>query len=449
MVEEGDARRAARPSRRLVAVTATLALLAGVSVAVGTRDSPETAAPGAPASTIAHGDRAPEGARPPDVRTAVEQLLRRRASAVLDGDRKRWMGTVDPEATAFRKRQSALFTRLDALPVTTWSYRLEKLGESGTRRTLDLRLSFRLKPDGLDTQRRQSWIVKRRAGRWYIAAAGDGQVDRDLWDLGPVRVYQGKRTLLVAAASRASRLAEYARDADRAIARVSAVWGDEWSRRVVVIVPGDTKQMATVLGRSSVTGLGKLAAVTTGAVERTGNGRSADRIVLNPKAFDSFTTLGRRVVLTHEVTHVVTRPAGTVSSPLWLDEGFADYVGFRGSGLTRTAIARSLVTQVRRGNGPTRLPVAKDFDPARGDVDTAYESAWLAMDMIDRQGGLARVLRFYRVAIGADRQRTAEGDADASKAALAAAFRSVLDTDQRGFERQWRRYQDELAGRTP
>ena len=41
---------------------------------------------------------------------------------------------------------------------------------------------------------------------------------------------------------------------------------------------------------------------------------------------------GKQVVLTHETTHVATRADTTAATPLWLSEGYADWVGYRGHG---------------------------------------------------------------------------------------------------------------------
>src|SRR4051812_13835773 len=62
-----------------------------------------TAAPGAPGA---------------DVTLPLTELFRRRAQAVLEGDRGEWLSTLDPRRPAFVQQQAALFDRLRLLPLT-------------------------------------------------------------------------------------------------------------------------------------------------------------------------------------------------------------------------------------------------------------------------------------------------------------------------------------------
>ena len=64
----------------------------------------------------------------------------------------------------------------------------------------------------------------------------------------------------------------------------------------------------------------QIAAVTTGHFLTGHTATSADRVLLNPDAFAELSSVGRRVVLTHETTHVAARAASTGSLPAWLSE---------------------------------------------------------------------------------------------------------------------------------
>ena len=99
---------------------------------------------------------------------------------------------------------------------------------------------------------------------------------------------------------------------------MSEVWGTSWAQRIVVIAPSDTAQLAAILGGSDGD-YDQIAAVTTGHF-LTGHGGRADRVLLNPDAFAELSSVGRRVVLTHETTHVAARAASTGSLPGWLSE---------------------------------------------------------------------------------------------------------------------------------
>ncbi len=108
-------------------------------------------------------------------------------------------------------------------------------------------------------------------------------------------------------------LERHASEADRAVNAVSEVWGTSWAQRIVVIAPSDTAQLAAILGGSDGD-YDQIAAVTTGHFLTGHTATSADRVLLNPDAFAELSSVGRRVVLTHETTHVAARAASTGST---------------------------------------------------------------------------------------------------------------------------------------
>jgi hypothetical protein len=252
-------------------------------------------------------------------------------------------------------------------------------------------------------------------------------------------VHRGSRSLVIGAAGRVDQLAGFAADLDAAALTVDRAWGEAWPRTVVALVPADLTGMAAVLGPGHDVGLAQLAAVTSGDLDVAagpagssvdGVRPTADRVVLNPTAFAGLGPVAREVVLTHEVTHLATRASRLGSPDLWLQEGFADYVAYRDSGLDRAAIAGDLLTRARQGELPTALPVPSDFDAGRGPIEPAYAGSWLAVDMIARRKGAAAVVRFYREAAG-------QG--------LPAAFSDVLGVGQAAFVAQWRAAITDLA----
>jgi hypothetical protein len=364
------------------------------------------------------------------VPAGVGLMLDRRAGALLRHDRDGWLATVDPADPAFLARQGRLADDLAAVPLTGWRYRPGGVLSGGTDRLeLHTLLTYRLQGDTRDVRRDQVLTLTRSAGGWRVA----GQRARfpeaaDLWDLGPVAVRRGSRAVVIGAAGLAGRLPGFADDLDAAAVAVDRVWGTAWPRTVSALLPADQDAMAALLGPDHGAGLDRLAAVTTGDIDPgpvPGGGPrpTADRVVLNSGAFAGFGPVARRVVLTHEVTHLATRAAGLGKVPLWLEEGFADYVAYSGSGLGRVAIAGDLVAQARAGRAPTTLPGPEAFDAARGPVEASYAAAWLAIDLVAREAGPRAPVRFYR---------------EAASNGLQAAFRDVLGSDQAGFEARWR-----------
>ncbi|HET9655822.1 MAG TPA: hypothetical protein VFP72_10745 [Kineosporiaceae bacterium] len=379
---------------------------------------------------------------------AVLALLQDRAAAVTRRDRTAWLAVIDPAARSTTADQDAAIGRILALPVTRWRYRLLALAlaparpaAGGTALTARVQLIYRLAGDTRDVLReRELTLVAGRSGA-LLEAETAAATDRDLWDLGPLTVVQGSRGSAVvlggdpeAARALAALVAESA-------AGVDAVWGTSWPRSVVVVLPADRSGMAALLGGADPSGLDRLAAVTSGMLDR-GSTRShalaaADRVVLNPQSWPQLTPVGRRVVLTHELTHVATRATTAATPPLWLDEGFAQYVGYRDSGLPAVTVAADAVDLVRRtGQVPDALPTADAFDPARGGSQAAYAQAWVACDLVARRAGPSGLARLYREAASAD-----GGQAQAD-----VALREVLGEDRQTFLGQWQAALRTLAG---
>jgi hypothetical protein len=346
---------------------------------------------------------------------AVLDLLRRRSQAVLSRDAQAWLATVDPADTALVQRQTDLFARLAQLRATSWTYSLQSpdaVLPSGRRDALGpsaflahIRLAYRLAPGVGAVERDQHVTFVQREGRWLVGGDEDGPQQRDLWDLGAIDVSRGRRSVVVAAADATLPASRTAAEADAAARRVDAVWGDDWPRWVVVMIPASLQDMATLLDRSSADGLSQLAAVTTGELRAsTGaapRGRTTgDRVVINPAAFPDLSALGRGVVLTHEFTHVATRASDVSAPPVWVDEGFADYVAYLDAPLGVHDIAGDLLDKPKALAGLTGLPRDVAFNPAAGEVGPAYAAAWLAMRFVSLQGGTPMVVDFYRVAAG-------------------------------------------------
>jgi hypothetical protein len=276
----------------------------------------------------------------------------------------------------------------------------------------------------------------RRGQRWFIA--GDSDFDRPghttaraLWDFGPLDVVQTERTLVLGPRGRRAYLRLVAREVEAAIPRVSAVWGADWNQRVVVLVPTSQGQVSDLIGAR--TALRHIAAVAVSQViEESGSSRSVGtRVIINPPNFDKLTRQGKRVVLTHEVTHAASRAATGPNTPAWLVEGFADYVGYRGTGVSTIVAAQELAAEVRRGKTPAALATFADFDGDSPRLPQAYEGAWLACRMIAERWGEKTLVALYR------RLGASTGD---KQAALTEAMSALLKTTPAAFTAQWRAY---------
>ena len=75
-------------------------------------------------------------------------------------------------------------------------------------------------------------------------------------------------------------------------------------------------------------------------------------VFLNPTVYDKLDPLAAQVVMTHEVVHAITGAAVTAGPPLWLIEGFADYVALRDVGLLVAAVSLGLLARKHTGTRP-------------------------------------------------------------------------------------------------
>ena len=228
-------------------------------------------------------------------------------------------------------------------------------------------------------------------------------------------VARGERAVVVG--SPRPLVAEIAALADRAGRTVTRVWGGHGG--AVVLVPRTEEQAAVLAAPAKVDGL---AAVATG-----------DRVIVQPAAFARLSATGRLVVVTHELTHVAT--AGPRAVPMWLMEGFADYVGYLDSGLPVRTVASELAADVAADVAGGRavlngLPGPADFAarPAQ-----AYEEAWLACRYVADRFGERRLVALYRAALREE---------------IGAALREVLGLTSGDLTREWRAYARERLARS-
>ncbi|MFD8106798.1 hypothetical protein [Streptomyces microflavus] len=419
MAVRGRGARGRRPQRRRRAAGLVLAALLTASACV-----------------------APAGHRDADTSLTVREIdatLERRAAAVLARDPEGYLATLAPDAVKLRAAQRTELANLADVPLKSWTYEVKGITEQdGEWATTEVELRYRI--DGYDTApiaTRRTLELMRDGERWYVSADRPAKGASDqLWHQGEVEVVRGAHSLVLGVGRPQEELRQVADTVDLAVPAVSDAWPRTWARRVVVLVPDSVASMAGLLG-SPETSYRGIAAVTTGEAGATGKRPAlADRVIVNPEAYASLGSFGQRVVLTHETTHVATRTSTSAATPVWLSEGFADWAAYRGEDRTPDLIAPELTGAVRAGDVPAGLPVDKDFgfdgDPA--ELARAYESAWMACELIAERWGKEKLTAFY-AAVGAHPGRDG---------AVEQAMGSVLATTPEEFTADWR---DHLSAR--
>ena len=414
----------------LTGVVLSLELPAGPRIGTVTRagGGSEAIAPLLPS-----GSAPPEDVVDPTVRrVAIERLLSDRAFAITHDDAPRWQRQ---QVTGARAPE---FDRLAALPIERWRYTVEGTSSGADPLEVVVRVSvaYRLDADAEDALLRERLTLRHSGTEWRVVTEATEGPRAQPWDLGTLRVARGRTSVVIGIDVAQQTVNGYAALADRVAADVTEVWGSGWTRRPVLVVPRSTAMLARGLARQSAS-LTRIAAVTT-AEDGDGSGadvRGADRVWTNTPVMGSLSALGREIVLRHEVLHVATGAAATNATPLWLEEGMAEYVGYRGSGVALGIAAGDVLREVRAGQGPTRLPEPADFGGAR--LAQAYESAHVACDLVADEVGVAGLTRLYRLTAGAGGSAAANVDE---------ALRTVLGLTIDQFETRWRARLRALAG---
>jgi hypothetical protein len=376
--------------------------------------------------------------------TAAQHILDRHGAALLARDRAAFLADLDPSAPAARYRaaQAATFDNVAGVPLSAWSYQITAPVTGGSvladaaRRygvaILIARVAFRYQLRDADPAptAHDVWLTfVRRSGRVLIASdadlAGEGGASwHGPWDFGPVVAHRGAASLVLGHPADDARLATVAEVADDAVAAVTGVWGNGWLRRVVVIVADSADEMAAIVGASG----GSDTAAET--VADDADPSTGLRVVLSPARLS---TLGLRLVMRHEVTHVASWALTHASEtlPTWLIEGLADYVANLGSGQAVTVAAGELRAEVSSGKIPAALPANDEFTPGGTRLPQVYEEAWLACRLIAARAGQDALVRLYRqVATSAGSPRDA----------LDAALRRTLGLSTAQFTARWRQY---------
>ena len=264
-----------------------------------------------------------------------------------------------------------------------------------------------------------------RLGALAVPGADGASASRSpVWLTGPVRVSSSPRALVVLAGPTApGEGAAYAARARRAVAVTGRVLADD-EPRLVVEVPADEAALDAALGAEP----GSYAAIAavTAAVDGDPAG-SPVHVFLNPAVYDRLRGRGAQVVMSHEAVHVATRAAAADGVPLWLLEGFADYVALRDVDLPLRTTAGQVAEQVRDEGLPQALPGPAEFDTGATHLGAAYEAAWLACRVLaERRDEQALVALYDAVDDGVPVAAALRAGFGWSEADLVGAWRSRL-----------------------
>jgi hypothetical protein len=391
-----------RRSLLVPALTALLVLTALIAVAGGA--TAVSAAGGTAVGTA----RFVTELRPQVRDKALSALLDRRTKAVRTRDKAAFLADVDSHDDAFRRRQAQEFDNLMKLPLADFSLELTPTvgyddlvppavdsRYQGVVRAAAVTIRYRI--DGVDsTPVAAPWVpvFGVAGGRWWLAAVvSEGRLPSGAngqpWDGGPIAVARSARVVLVLSADDADRAPDVLKMAEHSLDEVNAVRPAGWAGRILITAVQDAKLFTTYFGNSADR-IDKFAAIAVpfqaGIPAWGGSGTfAATRIVFNPHEFGAAAEELART-LTHEFTHAAMEPVNDDNTPLWLVEGFAEYVSYK--------MRPVPVGEPRRwldGYPTGATPPAANFygDPRN------YVLSWLTCRMIAERYGEARLIALY------------------------------------------------------
>lgn len=193
-----------------------------------------------------------------------------------------------------------------------------------------------------------------------------------------------------------TRIAAQMNDAAKA---VTAFWGPDWPRDVLVVAAASDAEFGRLAG-----GGPDIAATTT-----------AERIMFAPGAA-AMSDASLRIVLRHELFHFASRADTAADAPRWLTEGVADFVGRPPA--PRPPDADELAT----------IPTDADLNAAGPAGSVAYDRAWWFSRFVADAYGTATLRALYLRACG-------PGHPDA-----ATAVRDALGADLQEVLAGWRHW---------
>jgi len=361
---------------------------------------------------------------------AAAKLLGRLQTGLATGSRREVVALAASRGPDAAAELGSIFDNVRELGLTELSLRYvdENEGQlSGRGWVADVQVAWRIAGFDKAASRMEVSFTfdQKQAGAEFVSVGGDPGGAVPLWLLSEVAVERNSRALVMVAEQ--SRAPELLSLAGRATADVKKVLR-RWRGKLVVEVPGSEGDLERIVGAED-NAYQAIAAVTSTA-DGSLDPSSPAHILVNPTVFDRLGDEGAQIVMSHEATHVATS-AALSSMPMWLLEGFADYVALAHVDLPVSMTASQILATVRRSGPPSRLPVARDFDPRNEALGSSYEAAWLACRYVGERYGEKRLVGFY--------------DAVDGGLPVDAAFRQLLDTDQREFTAQWRSYLRRLA----
>ncbi len=348
----------------------------------------------------------------PSARAAIQELLDRRAQAVKERDRDAFMSTVAPFDRAFVHRQRDLFEWMEPLDLESY----ELIADWGRGGDLVRREDERAYPKadsvaipvtiehyklaGIDPEPAFEdlyYTFVEVDGEWLIA--DDTALEevglysaRHLWDFGPLLRHESTHFELYVHPCEAEPCPDVDAlldAAERGYDRVQKYWR-QVPGKVIILVPDDTEELERLI--QSTFDLDNFVAFAYSS-EHIDRGFTGHRILLNPDSFTEIDPNYAFTILTHELLHIVTREPAGPFIPIFVDEGFADYVGYDADKRALSVFSDEVAAGIFDGG----LPEDFEFTTGSGnEIYRSYQESLSATHFFIERWDLAEFREFYR-----------------------------------------------------
>ncbi|TCM49972.1 hypothetical protein EV648_10212 [Kribbella sp. VKM Ac-2568] len=401
------------PRRWLGLVVAVALVTGGVAYAVEQRQDDARSRP--TATVTPPTTRPNQGTKPPSKtaaaiaarRVAIDTILLRRAKAVRTVDERLFLQDVDPANAKLRQAQKVLFANLVEIGFQEIGYSQaeERFDAAAAREhgpsTYLVRVLMRYQITNVDltpVTTELGYTYVSRGGRWILA--DDDDLDKDLgpgahqeaWDLGRIEVHRGPRVLVLVEKGDTQRGRTIVAEATEALTEVSAYWPRRWRGSVLIAALDETEVRDARFSDEDVESAASAGSTFSSLPgQDTADGTVAGAyIVINPKERDRVD----EILLSHEITHVATADLGGYE-PLWLAEGAAEYVSWRGiEAISGPGEVGKWEQEIIDDALPALLALPSDAGFYQNTADV-YGVSWLAVRFLVSRLGLPAVEELY------------------------------------------------------
>ncbi|MFI6979810.1 hypothetical protein ACIBSV_14615 [Embleya sp. NPDC050154] len=456
-VPPADQQRRNTRRRRLAAVGGVVAILALLaSLAVGGVFDPPSSPATAPIAerNDAETSAKPEDKKPPVTRIATSDvafLTDNRTQALKSGNADAFVAGIDPAATELVAAQRRLFGNLRLFPFTSVEFRPPNAsidpGTDAGPLTRDVNVVFAHQITGVDSEpiaERYIWTLSRAAVDAPLlitkitggSTRGGGNAYPAPWDEDELALIERPHVLVAVPAKNKSKGAAWADRAESALKKNLAVWKGPaiTPQRYVIYITPDHETFTRALSGNdlpNVTGVCR----TMPPARPTGSDQpmAGSRITLDgsDEMFAKGDGEQQMHLLRHELGHAMVAEfeRGGEGPPLWVSEGFAEYLAWTDLSLAEW-FQPDARAQVRAGKFSGKLPTDTEVNSADAKTSTVgYHYSMLAIRYIAEKYGAAKADDFV-VAVYKD----------STPAALEAALKEATGQDRDTFESNWAKY---------